>query len=72
MFGLGASRPDPTEGITASADVPPPEIVPSSRPYTRQAWPHCGHQASRDQPSQRTLHDWGNRDVWGPRDRGVP
>src|SRR5207344_3130784 len=30
MFGPGAYRPDPTEGITAIADLPPPEIVPSN------------------------------------------
>ena len=52
MFGPGAYRPDPTEGITAMADLPPPEIVPSSRIYTRQACPHCGHQAYRDKPYQ--------------------
>jgi len=44
MFGPGAYRPDPTEGMTAIADLPPPEIVPSSRTYTRQACPRCGHQ----------------------------
>ena len=27
MFGPGAYRPDPTEGITALADLPQPEIV---------------------------------------------
>ena len=31
MFGPGAYRPDPTEGMTAIADLPPPEIVPSRR-----------------------------------------
>ena len=31
MFSPGAYRPDPTEGITAIADLPPPEIVPSRR-----------------------------------------
>ena len=30
MLGPGAYRPDPTEGITAIADLPPPEIVPYS------------------------------------------
>ena len=59
MFGPGAYRPDPTEGITAIADLPPPEIVPSSRTYTRQACPRCGHQAYRDKQYQRTLHDLG-------------
>jgi hypothetical protein len=28
MFGPGVYRPDPTEGITAIADLPAPEIVP--------------------------------------------
>ena len=28
MFGPGVYRPDPTEGITTIADLPPPEIVP--------------------------------------------
>jgi hypothetical protein len=71
MFGPGASRPDPTEGMTAIADLPPPAIVPASRPSQRQACPRGAHQASRDQPSQRTLHDLGPLDGWCPRDRGV-
>jgi len=54
--------------MTAIADLPPPEIVPASRTYTRQACPRCGHQASRDKQYQRTLHDWGNLDLWCPRD----
>jgi len=28
MLGPGAYRSDPTEGITAIADLPPPELVP--------------------------------------------
>jgi predicted nucleic-acid-binding Zn-ribbon protein len=68
MFGPGAYRPDPTEGMTAIADLPPPEIVPYRRIYTRQACPHCGHQAYRDKQCQRTLHDLGNLDLWCPRD----
>ena len=68
MCGPGAYRPDPTEEMTAIADVPPPEIVPSSRPYERHACPRCTHQASRDKQFQRRLHDLGNLDVWGPRD----
>src|SRR5262249_16992362 len=59
---------DPTEGITAIADLPPPEIVPSRRIYTRQACPHCGYQAYRNKQFQRTLHDLGNLDLWCPRD----
>ena len=57
MCGPGASRPDPTEGMTAMADLPPPEIVPSSRTYERQACPRCTHQAYRDKQSKRRLHD---------------
>src|SRR2546425_2911484 len=68
MFGPGAYRPDPTEGMTAIADLPPPEIVPSRRTDKRQACPRCGHQAYRDKQSQRTLHDLGNLDLWCPRD----
>ena len=68
MFGPGAYRPDPTEGMSAIADLPPPEIVPASRTSTRQACPRCGHQAYRDKQYQRTLHDLGNLDLWCPRD----
>ena len=68
MFGPGAYRPDPPEGMTAMADVPPPEIVPSSRTYTRPACPRCGSQAYRDKQCQRTLHDLGHLDLWCPRD----
>ena len=57
MFGPGAYRPDPTEGITAIADLPPPEIVPYSRNDKRQPCPRCGHSAYRDKQFQRTLHD---------------
>lgn len=67
MFGPGAYRPDPTEGMTAIADLPSPERASSSRTSTRQACPHCGYQASRDKQYQRTLHDLGNRDLWCPR-----
>jgi hypothetical protein len=68
MFGPGAYRPDPTEGITVPAGLPPPEIVPYSRNDTRHACPHYGHQAYRDKQFQRTLHDVGNLDAWCPRD----
>ena len=68
MFGPGAYRPDPTEGITALADLPQPEIVLYSRNDTRQPCPRCGHSAYRDKQSHRTLHDLGNLDVWCPRD----
>jgi len=68
MLGPGAYRPDPTEGMTAVAGLPPPELVLYSRNDKRQPCPRCGHSASRDKQSQRTLHDLGNLDVWGPRD----
>ena len=68
MLGPGVYRPDPTAGMTAIANVPPPEIVPSRRTSMRQACPRCGHQAYRDKQYQRTLHDLGNLDVWCPRD----
>src|SRR4029453_10481829 len=67
MFGPGAYRPDPTEGMTAIADLPPPEIVPASRTYARQACPRCGYQAYRDKQNQRTLPDLGNLALWCPR-----
>src|SRR2546426_10410789 len=68
MFGPGAYRPAPTEGMTALADLPQPEIVLSSRNEKRQPCPRCRHAAYRDKQSQRTLHDLGNLDVWCPRD----
>jgi hypothetical protein len=68
MFGPGAYRPDRTEGITAIADLPPPEIVPYSRNDKRQPCPRCGHSAYRDKQFQRTLHDLGNLDLWCRRD----
>ena len=42
MLGPGAYRPDPTEGITAIADLPPPEIIPLSRNDKRQPCPRWG------------------------------
>jgi hypothetical protein len=71
MVGPGMYRPDPTEGLTAMADLPPPEIVPASRTYPRPVCPRCGHQAYRDKQSQRTLHDLRNLDLWCPRARVV-
>ena len=68
MFGPGAYRPDPTEGITALADLPQPEIVLYSRNDMRQPCPRCSHSAYRDKQSHRTLHDLGNLDVWCPRE----
>ena len=68
MFGPGAYRPDPSEGISAIADLPEPEIVPYSRNDKRNACPRCGHVAYRDKQSHRTLHDLGNLDLWCPRD----
>jgi hypothetical protein len=68
VFGPGAYRPDPTEGMTAIADLPQPEIVLYSRNDIRNACPRCGHVAYRDKQSHRTLHDLGNLDLWCPRD----
>src|SRR5262249_6600129 len=68
MFGPGAYRPDPSEGITATADLPQPEIVPYSRNDKRNVCPRCGHVAYRDKQAHRTLHDLGNLDLWCPRD----
>ncbi len=67
MLGPGAYRPDPTEGITAVADLPPPEIVPYRRNDKRHPCPRCGHAAYRDKQAQRTLHDLGNLDGGCPR-----
>ena len=68
MCGPDEYRPDPSAGITAPADLPQPEIVPYSRNDIRNACPRCGHAASRDKQSHRTLHDLGHLDVWCPRD----
>jgi hypothetical protein len=68
MLGPGVYRPDPTAGMTTIADLPPPEIVPYSRNDKRQPCPRGGHSAYRAKQSQRTLHDLGNLDGWGPRD----
>jgi len=70
MFGPGTYRPDPTEGITAIADLPQPAMVPYSRNNTRNVCPRCGHVAYRDKQSHRTLHDLGNLELvhlWGAR-----
>ena len=57
MFGPGAYRPDPSEGMTATADLPQPDLVPYSRNDKRNACPRCGYVAYRDKQSQRTLHE---------------
>ena len=61
MFGPGAYRPDPSEGITATADLPQPEIVPYSRNDKQNVCPRCGHVAYRDKQAHRTLK--GARDL---------
>ncbi len=68
MCGPGAYRPDPTEGLTAMADLPQPERVPYRRNDKRNVCPRCGHVAYRDKQSQWTRHDWGHLDLWCPRD----
>ena len=67
MFGPGASRPDPPDGLTALADLPQPEMVPYRRHDKRNVCPRCGPVAYRAKQSQRTLHDWGPLDLWCPR-----
>ena len=68
MYGPGEYRPDPSEGVTAAADLPPPELVPYRRNDSRHPCPRCGHSAYRDKEAHRTLHDLGNLDRWCPRD----
>jgi hypothetical protein len=68
MFGPGAYRPDPSEGITTPAELPPPERIRYHRSDTRHPCPRCGHLAYRDKQYHRTLHDLGNLDLWCPRD----
>ena len=68
MFGPGEYRPDPSEGITTPAELPPPELIRYYRSDTRQPCPRCGHSAYRDKEHHRTLHDLGNLDLWCPRD----
>ena len=72
MFGPGAYRPDPSAGITVPAALPQPASVPERRTALRPPCPRCGHAASRDKQSQRTLPDLGHRDGWCPRDLRVP
>ena len=71
MSGPGEYRPDPSEGITAAADLPPPELVAYSRNDIRHPCPRCGHSAYRDKQAHRTLHDLGNLEQWCPRDLSV-
>src|SRR2546430_17661204 len=71
MSGPGPYRPDPTEGITALAELPQPDIVPYSRNEKRHPCPRCGHSPYRDKQSQRTLHDLWTLDVRCPRALGV-
>ena len=68
MPGPGIYRPDPSEGITRPQDLPQPQILYSCRDAIQHPWPRCGHQAYRDKRQQRTLHDLGDLDAWGPRD----
>ena len=56
MFAPGAYRPEPSEGITTPAELPPPELIRYYRSDTRQPCPRCGHWAYRDKEHHRTLH----------------
>ena len=51
MFGPGEYRPDPSEGITTPAELPPPELIRYHRSDTRHPCPRCGHSAYRDKQS---------------------
>ena len=43
MRGPGEYRPDPTEAITRSEDLPKPKIRCQSRNDRRRLCPRCGH-----------------------------
>jgi hypothetical protein len=68
MYGPGEYRPDPSEGITTPAELPPPELIRYYRSDTRHPCPRCGHSSYCDKEHHRTLHDLGNLDLWCPRD----
>lgn len=68
MFGPGEYRPDPTEGITRSEDLPASQIIRRQRNATRHRCPHCGHRAYRDKQKQRLLHDLGDLKTGRPQD----
>ena len=68
MFGPGEYRPDPTEGIPCSEDLPASQIMRRQRHATRQRCPHCGHRAYRDTHKQRLLHDLGDLQTGRPQD----
>ena len=59
MCGPGAYRPDPTEGMTAIADLPAPEIVLYCRNNKQQPCPRCGHSAYRDKQASGHCTTWG-------------
>jgi hypothetical protein len=71
MFGPGAYRPDPTEGLTLVEDLPPPKIIVRRRNALRPLWPHCGHHAYRAKQKPRPLHDLGDLRTGRPRDLQV-
>ena len=50
MYGPGAYRPDPSEGITT-----PAELIRYYRSDTRQPCPRCGHSAYRDKEHHRVV-----------------
>ena len=68
MFGPGEYRPDPTEGIPRSEDLPAPQSLRRQRNATRHRCPHGGHRASRARPKQRLLHDLGDLRTGRPTD----
>ena len=68
MPGPGEYRPDPTEGITRSDDLPKPNISIHSRNYRRRPCPRCGQSSYRDRLVRRRLHDLGDTLTGRPRD----
>ncbi len=68
MFGPGAYRPDPTEGITASPTCHRQRSSPTVALTRANRVRVVGTQAYRDKQYHRTLHDLGNLDLWCPRD----
>lgn len=68
VSGPGQYLPDPTEGITQHADLPPAKVVRRSRNFTHRPCPHCGKSCFRQTVYTRVLHDVGDLTVGRPRD----
>jgi hypothetical protein len=66
--GPGEYRPDPTEGLTRSDDLPRARISIQSRNYRRRPCPRCGQSSYRDRLVCRKLHNLGDLLTGRPRD----